>query len=416
MERTVEQLVDQQVIDKPLDGNHGEIHPKKSEFTASGIPFIMASDLVEGLVNQETCNFISREQADSLRKGFARDGDVLLSHKGTIGRSAILHTSLDYLVLTPQVTYYRILDKSVLDNHFLYYFFHSPQFQREIGNIAGAGSTRAYIGITKQLELHVLLPPLPEQKRIVAILDEAFTGIATAVANTEKNLANARELFESYLNNVFTRKGDGWIEKKIGDVCVLKSGTTVSKDLEISSGEVPYLKVADMNHAGNEIEIVGSSRFLNKSDLGRNAIFPIGTTIFPKRGGAILTNKKRLTAVPICTDLNIMGVIPSGALVPKFLYFYFLNVDMRKLGSGSSIPQINNYDIEPLAISFPQVIAEQKEIAKTLEELSSETHRLQALYQHKLTTLADLKQSLLHKAFSGALTSQSVSALQEAVA
>ncbi|MCG6136995.1 MAG: restriction endonuclease subunit S [Nostoc sp. LLA-1] len=199
---TVEKLVNQKIIEKPLDGNHGEIHPKKSDFTESGIPFVMASDLVKGAVNQETCNFISREQAGSLRKGFAKNGDVLLSHKGTIGRSAILQTSLDYVVLTPQVTYYRILDNSVLDNRFLYYSFHSPKFQNEIKKIAGAGSTRAYIGITQQLQLHIPIAPIAEQKRIVAILDEAFEGIDRAIANTEKNLANSRELFESYLNTI----------------------------------------------------------------------------------------------------------------------------------------------------------------------------------------------------------------------
>ena len=144
VETTVEKLVNQKIIEKPLDGNHGEIHPKKSDFTASGIPFIMASDLVKGVVNQETCNFINREQASSLRKGFAKNGDVLLSHKGTIGRSAILHTFLDYVVLTPQVTYYRILDNSVLDNRFLYYSFHSPKFQNEIKKIAAVRNSLSY--------------------------------------------------------------------------------------------------------------------------------------------------------------------------------------------------------------------------------------------------------------------------------
>ena len=344
-------------------------------------------------------------------------GDILFSHINSavhVGKTALFASSepiyhgVNLLLLRPKDA----ITSAYLD-YVLKYLFQRGYWR----GVCKQSVNQASVNQKDISQVQISYPhSLPEQQRIVAILDEAFAGIATAVANTEKNLANARELFDSYLNNVFTQKGEGWVEKKLGDVCVLKSGTTVSKDLEISSGEVPYLKVADMNHAGNEIEIVGSSRFLNKSDLGRNAIFPIGTTIFPKRGGAILTNKKRLTAVPICTDLNIMGVIPSGALVPKFLYFYFLNVDMRKLGSGSSIPQINNYDIEPLAISFPQVIAEQKEIAKTLEELSSETHHLQSLYQHKRTTLAALKQSILHKAFSGALTSQSVSTLQEAVA
>jgi type I restriction enzyme, S subunit len=159
----------------------------------------------------------------------------------------------------------------------------------------------------------------------------------------------------------------GWKKTTLGEVCILKSGTTVEKNLEKAFGDLPYLKVADMTLPENLDEIVTSSRFLEEKSLRNNSIFPIGTTIFPKRGGAIMTNKKRLTSVPICTDLNIMGVIPTSVLFPRFLYYYFLNVDMRKLGSGSSIPQINNYDIEPLFISFP-LIPEQKRIVAIVDE------------------------------------------------
>ena len=90
-----------------------------------------------------------------------------------------------------------------------------------------------------------------------------------------------------------------------------------------------------MTFDGNEERITTSSRFLNKKDVKEGAIIPKGATIFPKRGGAILTNKKRITSVPMCADLNIMAVIASRNEA-QMLYFYFLNVDMRILGSGSS--------------------------------------------------------------------------------
>ena len=88
---------------------------------------------------------------------------------------------------------------------------------------------------------------------------------------------------------------------------------------------------------------------------------------------------------------------------PRLLYYYFLNVDMRLIGSGSSIPQINNYDIAPLKISFPETQDEQEAILQILDNLSAETQRLESLYQRKLAALDALKQSLLHQAFSGAL-------------
>lgn len=242
-----------------------------------------------------------------------------------------------------------------------------------------------------------------EQHRIVAILDEAFEGIAKARAHAEQNRQNARALFESHLQSVFTQRGEGWVESSIGDICTLRSGTSVSVTLEKSEGEIPYVKVSDMTYAGNDTEIVASSRYLNMADIGKNAVFPTGTTIFPKRGGAILTNKKRLTALPICADLNIMGVIPPSNMHPSLLYFYFLNIDMRLIGSGSSIPQINNYDIAPLKISFPKYKGIQETIVRQLEELADETQRLESIYQQKLAALDELKKSLLHQAFSGQL-------------
>jgi restriction endonuclease S subunit len=147
-EKSVGELVAEGILVKPFDGNHGEIHPRKSDYTDSGVPFIMACDLQNGSVDTEYCKFISQKLADSLRVGFAKDGDVLISHKGTIGRSAIVSTEDDYVMLTPQVTSYRVKNANRLFNRFIRYYFMSPVFQAEM--IAGAadGSTRAYIKLT----------------------------------------------------------------------------------------------------------------------------------------------------------------------------------------------------------------------------------------------------------------------------
>lgn len=201
---TVGNLVEQRILDKPLDGNHGEIHPKKSDFVKSGVPFIMASDLLDGVVDQVNCNFITLEQAKSLRKGFAKDGDVLLSHKGTIGRVAILKTSHPSVVLTPQVTYYRVRDESVIYNRYLYYFFHCPYFQKEIKTIAGAGSTRAYIGITSQLQLEISYPRINDQKRYADSFDALISETQRLETIYRQKIAALKELKQSILQKAFT--------------------------------------------------------------------------------------------------------------------------------------------------------------------------------------------------------------------
>jgi type I restriction enzyme, S subunit len=126
----------------------------------------MASDLTEGSIDFKSCAYLRKEQADRLQKGFAREGDVLISHKATIGVTAIVPKVDDYVMLTPQVTYYRILDRKVLNNVFLKAVFDSPLFQTQFRRVAADGSTRDYIGITKQRNLFVVLPSLEEQLEI----------------------------------------------------------------------------------------------------------------------------------------------------------------------------------------------------------------------------------------------------------
>ena len=178
---TVQELIDEGVLASPMDGNHGSIHPKTVDYVASGIPFIMASDLSDGRVDTQNCAFLSLEQAMALRKGFAKSGDVLLSHKATIGRTAIVgNLETDFIMLTPQVTYYRVLDEEILDRRYLYYYFNSQPFQDLLGQWAGAGSTRAYLGITGQRKLPVFVPEINVQKSIV--INPAIKNIACYAA------------------------------------------------------------------------------------------------------------------------------------------------------------------------------------------------------------------------------------------
>jgi type I restriction enzyme S subunit len=198
-ETTVGELVKRSVLERPLDGNHGSIHPKGDDFVATGVPFIMASDLVGGGIDTVNCSFISLEQAKSLRKGFAKRGDVLLSHKATLGRTALVgEIPGDFVMLTPQVTYYRPKDATKLNNRYLKYYFDSEQFQQVLQSWAGAGSTRAYIGITDQLRLPILLPPLAEQKRtaeVLGVLDDKIELNRRMNATLE---ATVRALFQSW--------------------------------------------------------------------------------------------------------------------------------------------------------------------------------------------------------------------------
>lgn len=363
--------------------------------------YIDVSSVSNSTFEIEATQRLKGKEAPSRARRLVKANDVFFATvRPTLRRIAVVPEHLDNQVCS--TGYFVLRPKAGIDPRFVFYSLFTEGFIGQMESLRKGASYPAVTDGEVRAQL-IPVPPLPEQHRIVAILDEAFDGIATAKANAEKNLQNARALFESYLQAVFTQRGEGWVEKTIGEVCILRSGTTLPKEIEKPSGEIPYLKVADMNITENLNVVTCSSRYVNKSDVNASNLLPIGTTIFPKRGGAILTNKKRITERVICADLNIMGVTPKSGLLPEFLFNFFLRLDLREINNGSSIPQINNYSVEPLLIAFPKSTAEQQAIVAKLNSFSEETQRLTFIYQQKLAALEELKKSLLHQAFSGQL-------------
>jgi len=363
----------------------------------SGLPFIATKDVgFDGVVDYENGINIPKVEAVDFKVAKA-DAVLVCAEGGSAGRK-IGHINRDVHFGNKL---FALNATHAVNPRYLYHFCQSEDFRKKFKSLK-AGLIGG-VSVAKFKIIEIPLPPLAEQKRIVALLDEAFAGIDEAKAKAETNNENAKAVFARHLKSVFQDAPEDWIVRTIGDVCALKSGTTVAANIEKSFGDIPYLKVADMNIPANRNEITTSSRFLDKSDVKSANIIPAGSTIFPKRGGAILTNKKRVTTVPICADLNIMAAIPSDVLDSTFLYFYFLGVDMKKLGGGSSIPQINNYDIAPLLVCLPTNIETQRQVARKLADIREKTQTLNMLLEQKLARLSDLKKSLLSQAFAGEL-------------
>ena len=241
---TVQELIDADMLEAPMDGNHGGIHPKSSDYVDVGVPFIMANDLTQGRVDYKNCAFITENQAKTLRKGFARPGDVLLTHKATIGRTAIVSNEYETIILTPQVTYYRV--KSGISNRYLKYYFDSAPFQQLFANWAGAGSTRAYLGITAQRKLPVVLPPLEIQEKIAAccgVIDEKIQ------INNQIN-DNLQQQALAIFQQELLRDGElpgGWSSGSLLDIANYLNGLAMQK-FRPADGEngLPVLKIKEL--------------------------------------------------------------------------------------------------------------------------------------------------------------------------
>lgn len=178
------------------DGNHGELHPKAADYVDCGIPFIMANDLNNGYVALDSCSRIAEIQARRLRIGFSTIGDVLLTHKGTLGNVALVTDADPFIMLTPQVTYYRT-DSAHLLNRFLVYAFRDPSFQARM-HAVGAQGTRPYIGITAQRRLQITFPPRNTQENIV----EKISPYDDLIENNRRRIQlleeSARQLYKEW--------------------------------------------------------------------------------------------------------------------------------------------------------------------------------------------------------------------------
>jgi type I restriction enzyme S subunit len=170
---TIEELCQNGTIIEIQDGNHGEKHPKSNEYVSYGIPFITANCIVKNKLDFTKCNFLKKERTDLLRIGFSKENDVLLTHKGSIGFTAIVPaTKYEYIMLSPQVTYYR-LNEYKINKFFLYYVFQSEYFQNAIRKISKQ-STRDYVGITNQRKLpFIYTADIGEQKQIINNIQES---------------------------------------------------------------------------------------------------------------------------------------------------------------------------------------------------------------------------------------------------
>lgn len=242
-------------------------------------------------------------------------------------------------------------------------------------------------------EAQISLPDLSTQRRIADTLDKVSEGIEVCRRMLGELDLMVKAKFVEMFGDAKVNPFD-WVQSTIGASCTLKSGTSLPIEKENECGNIPYVKVGDMNYAGNEKYITTSSRFVTEETAGVG-IFPVGSVVFPKRGGAIGTNKKRLTSVPICADLNVMGVIPGKQLLPQYLLAYFDTIDLGLLNNGSSVPQINNKDIAPLIISIPPI-----ELQEQFATFVSKIDKSRLTIQQVLSKM-ELEQKVLMQKYFG---------------
>ena len=337
---------------------------------------------------------------------------IIVGRKGSAGEINLTEEKFWPL----DVTYFVVFDDQKYDLKFLFFCL------KDLNLTSLAKGVKPGINRNDVYALKVLFPPLLEQKRIVAILDEAFAGIDAAVANTEKNLANARELFESYLNGVFTRKGDGWVEKTLGDMCeritkgsspkwqgieyVDKHGVLFVTSENVGTNQMLFSKTKYVEDAFNQKD---SKSILKRGDVLTNIVgASIGRTAVFDRND--LANINQAVCLLRCEPDKLINMYLAYILNSPFFKQILHDNEIDNARANLSLGFFKS-----LTIPIPP-IEDQVSIVAEIDSLREQTQRLESIYQQKLTTLAELKQSILQKAFAGELTILPEKTLEEAVA
>jgi type I restriction enzyme S subunit len=333
------------------------------------------------------------------------EGDVLLAkitpcfENGKLGiaeglANGIGFGSSEYIVFRPD---------GMLSKEWLYYYL-----SRESFRVEGAARMSGAVGhkrVSKEFieGYPIPLPPLPEQHRIVGILDEAFEGIATAKANAEKNLQNARALFESHLQSVFTQRGEGWVEKTIKEITSLLGDGLHGTPKYTNGGE--YYFINGNNLDDGKIVFKENTKRVSVAEYQKHKKKLTDRTVLVSINGtlgnvAFYNNEKIILGKSACY-FNLLDSIDKHFIKYIISSPYFLQYAHRE-ATGATIKNVSLKSMREFKVPLPS-LTEQNTIVSKLDNLSKETQRLESIYQQKLSALEALKKSVLDQAFTGHL-------------
>jgi type I restriction enzyme S subunit len=354
--------------------------------------------------------FVSEETFKRLKCTEIFEGDILISRlPDPVGRTCVIPSLNERMITAVDCTIVRLNKKLLLQDYFKFYSQSSLYFKNISEKITG--TTRDRISRSNLGAIPIPIPSILEQENIVSILNETFAAIDQAKVNTEKNLNNAKELFQSELNNIFKTKGNGWVEKKLSEVA-LQFGRGKSKHRprnaeKLFGGKYPFIQTGDVRNSNKFI--TEYSQTYNDVGLAQSKLWNKGTICITIAANIAETG---ILTFDSCFPDSMIGLVVDPKKAERDFAYYalqFLKAELQLLGKGSAQDNINMGTFENQTFPFPS-LKEQQKIVLQLNTFSNETKKLESNYQRKLDELEVLKKSILQKAFSGELKTAVVSA------
>ncbi|MUH96893.1 restriction endonuclease subunit S [Aliivibrio fischeri] len=335
---------------------------------------------------------------------YIKVGDVLVNSTGTgtLGRVAqVRNMPVEPSTVDTHVTIVRPKEDYFFDEFFGYMLI---MIEDQITSSGEGASGQTELSRTKlEKEFFVSYPTSKsEQQKIVTILDKAFVDIEQARVNTEKNLQNARELFDSYLQQVFSERGEGWKKFVFSDLCEITSKLVDPRESEFL--DYPHIGAANITSVTGELTEIKTAR--EEQLKSGKFVFDESMVLYSKIR-PYLMKTCRPNFVGLCSA-DIYPLVPNKELITRDFLFYLLTTqhftDYAISGSSrAGMPKVNRTHLFNYTCHIPSV-EEQDMLVEKLNLMMEKSEELQGIYQSKLAALDELKQSLLQQAFTGQLT------------
>ncbi len=358
-------------------------------------------------INSSEIKPVSPEE--KVLKNLLEIDDFLVSRSNTpdkVGRSVRFRGEVDNCSYPDLMMRFRI-NQNKVDKSFIEQQLKSSKVRAYFKNCA-AGSSSTMVKINKGIleNTPILTPSLLEQKKIAQILstwDQAITITEQALANSKQQKKALMQQLLTCKKRLLDKNGvrfEGeWIHGRLGELCAFKGGSAFKEVYQGQSiGDLPFIKVSDMNLLGNERSIKYSNNWVSfeTAKLMKAKPFPKSSIIFAKVGAALLLNRRRILSRPTIIDNNMMAAVPSNAADTEFLYQLLLAIDFARFVQEGAVPSINQGDLSSFKISYPDV-EEQQKIATVL---SNSDQQISAL-QQKLDVLKKEKKALMQQLLTG---------------
>lgn len=373
--------------------NGGTPKSKVAEYWGGGVQWLTPKDMgqMQGREISETPRTITEAGLSGSSARLAPAGSVILSTRAPIG-----HLAINTVPMAFNQGCRGVVPSGDLDPVFLYHFL---DMSRDLLNDLGTGTTFKELSSTNLKSVKIPLPPLEEQHRIVAVLDEAFEGLARARAHAETNLQNAQELFENILTHTLRHKFEQGKDKLLGDVCELAQGLAINKGtkhLLVEKSSKPLLRIKDLRN--NTVE-----QYVAETGFPPKAAVTADDIIYTRTGqiGLVFRGFEGVL------HNNCFSVRTLGDVSQEYLFWWLQEPVFRSeiisLASRAAQPDITHKLFKARSITFPKK-DDQASAVELIESAFSETAKLQERYKNKIQDIDDLRQSLLQKAFAGELT------------